>query len=134
MKILSLQGFFDDMLDSINDNSKMHTPYKFRVGCIKMAAPRDPRYAMLLDVGLVNIEAIFDNKPLVNSNLCFVFPERFLSIHEQQSFFCKLEKHPDFDKIESIDMITSSPLIIGGVRRDNILIITHDNDHMYNGQ
>lgn len=42
-----------------------------------------------------------------------------MSVHEQQAFIHALEKHPDFVNVNSVDIITSSPLVIGAFRPDD---------------
>lgn len=134
MKVVSLKSFFDNMLDGINENARMHTSYALRCGCIKMASPRHPRYEMFLNVGMSDVDVIFDHsKTFSGSDLSFVFPERFMSVHEQQAFIHALEKHPDFVHVNSVDIITSSPLVIGAFRRENILIVTHEDDFKHSG-
>lgn len=131
MSMQSVQSFFDDLLNDIDPN--IHTEYKLRVGCIKMAAPRDPRFDFVREIGLSDIDAIFSGKPFLSNELTFCFPERYMSVHEQQAFMLKLERHPDFQKIKSVDILTSSPLLIGSFKRESIRILQWENDYLYSG-
>ena len=71
----------------------------------------------------------FDPPPV----LTFVFPERYMSVHEQRSFMYQLSKHPEVDKIKQVDILTSSPLLIGEFLAQMIRIIEWpdvDNDKL----
>lgn len=131
MSITSIKAVFDEWLGSINPNA--YTKYNLRVGCVKMASPRDSKFDFIREYGYQDIISIFENKPFSSNDLTFVFPERHMSVHEQQAFMHKLEQHPDFEDIKSIDIITSSPLIIGAFRRESINILTWSNDSKYSG-
>jgi hypothetical protein len=62
-----------------------------------------------------------------------VFPERFLGVTEQTRFVSAIEDLPGSDGITQVDIITSSPMIIGNFHREQIRILTWDDDEKYNG-
>ena len=107
-------------------------PFMVRVGCVKMAAPRHDRFEYLLNFGMSHIPSVFNGTPL-GTDLLFVFPERFMGVHEQQQFMSTLKKHPDAKDIQQVDIITSSPLIVGNFMRQMIRILTWDDDDSHNG-
>ncbi len=122
---------FEEWLGKINYTKDSVYPFRVRVGCVKAAPPRHERFEFIREMGAGKIDAVFDGSPLGSDDLTFVFPERHMSVHEQQAFMSKLTKHPDADKIRTVDMITSSPLLIGNFVREQILILTWDDDVIY---
>ena len=108
-------------------------PFFVRVGCVKMAAPRHPRFEYYLNFGRSDIDKVFTGEPLTG-NLLFVFPERFMSVHEQQQFMATLKKHRAANHIDRLDLITSSPLLVGSFKREMIRILTWEDDELSNGR
>ena len=98
-----------------------------------MRAPRDPFFEFMIDMGRMDIEDMFQTKPFRPGSLSFIFPERWMSVHEQQRFVSAIEENPTVDRLTSVDLITSSPLIIGGFHRGQIRILTWEDDDKYNG-
>lgn len=131
MKVTSAATTFDEWLDSIEPQPDSNIFW--RVGCVKMCAPRHPRFEWFLDIGRFAINDLFDNNTLGTDVITFVFPERFMGVHEQQHFTHAISKHKDVDKIKQIDLITSSPLILGGFKAAQIRILTWDDDDKHNG-
>jgi hypothetical protein len=131
----SLANVIDSWLGDIDPNeAKKLYPFGWRVGCVKMASPRDKRFDMLRDSGMNLLDKVFNNDELPEGHLTFIFPERHMGVHEQQAFTHALSKHKSANKITQVDLITSSPLIIGGFNRESILILTWDDDEQYNGK
>lgn len=132
MAFTSIAKIFDNMLGDIDKHA--HTKYALRVGCVKMAAPRHERFNEIREMGYSDIFNLFENLTFSSSDLTFVFPERWMSVIEQQAFMHAMEQHRDFESIKSIDIITSSPLIISSFRRESIRILTWEDDHLHNGE
>lgn len=131
----TLSNWLDSLLGDINpDEAKPEYPFGWRVGCVKMASPRHERFDIVRDLGASLIEALFCNKDLPAGKLTFVFPERHMSVHEQQAFTLALMSHKNADNITSIDLITSSPLIIGNFHRESIRILSWDDDEKHSGR
>lgn len=128
----SVSDKFNEMLGDIDPYA--HTDYALRVGCVKMAAPRHERFELIREMGVSDLDNLFNGLEFSSENLTFSFPERWLSVHEQQAFMYAMEKHPHFKMVKSIDIITSSPLIIGSFRRESIRILTWDDDEIHNGR
>lgn len=126
--------FIEEMLGDITYNDDIH-PFMVRVGCVKMAAPRHERFEYFREMGSADIDRVFNGESfhLAYPTLTFFFPERHMSVHEQQRFMYELARHPDADSIERVDLITSSPLIIGGFKAQSIRILTWDDDEKHNG-
>lgn len=130
----SLAAIIDEMLGDIDpETGKVHYPFGWRVGCVKMASPRHERFDFIRDIGSKLVDDVFNNRTISDSHLTFVFPERHMGIHEQQAFTHTLCKHKDTGNIQQVDMITSSPLIIGGFNRECIRILTWNDDHLHDG-
>ena len=134
-KFSSINGTFNEWLGDINPNdAKDYYSFGWRVGCVKMAAPRHERFDLIRELGVKFIDAVFANTDLPEGELAFMFPERHMSVHEQQSFTAALNAHKDAHGITCVDLITSSPLVIGSFKRDSIRILTWDDDNLHNGQ
>jgi hypothetical protein len=109
-------------------------PFFVRVGCVKMAAPRHERFEFLLGMGEGEIDNVFNGLRFYNEHLTFVFPERYMSVHEQQAFMSTLTNHPFVDMITRMDMITSSPLLIGNFINRSIRTLQWDDDYKHDGK
>ena len=126
---------FDSMLGDIDypkncDAWKLY-PFKVRCGVVKQRPPRHDFFQPILDMGKGDIDRVLDHRPLIQKppmNLTFVFPERWMSVGEQVEFMSKLMLHPDVEKIECVDILTSSPLIIGGFLKQQVRILSWPND------
>ena len=126
------------LLDSYLGDISLDQAYKthsipYRVGCVKMSAPRHERWEYLSHFGLNAVEEIFQSQPLRPGSLSFVFPERWMSVHEQRAFVSAIEDNETIEKITHVDILTSSPLIIGEFHREQIRILTFPDDHLHNG-
>ncbi len=132
----SLVDQFDEWLGGINyskdDDCAKTYPFWLRVGCVKAAPPRHERFAFLLEMGSSQIDDVFQGNSLRSADLTFVFPERHMSVHEQYCFMSALKKHPDAKsgKIKTVDILTSSAIMISNFHREQILILTWDDDKL----
>ena len=115
---------YDDLDDFVKDT------YPFRVRCavIKACPPRHERFEYVRDMGMALIDKVFNGEPLRLTRLTFIFPERWMSVHEQQAFMLRLSKHPDAEQLETVDIMTSSPLIISDFFASNIQIVMFEGD------
>ena len=130
--VTSAGQIFEQMLGDINYEDDMDLyPFKVRVGVVKYRPPRHEFFEFIRDMGSVHISPILKGEPLNSGNLTFVFPERWMSVHDQQAFMHKLVQHPEANKIEQVDIITSSPLIVGNFRRETIRILEWPDDKEY---
>ncbi len=104
----------------------------FRVFCsvIKYRSPRHPYFEMFIEMGRGNIDKVFSKESFRMNELIFIFPERWMSVHEQHVFMSKMKEHPDAveKKINNILLLTSSPLIVGSFTRESVRIITFEDD------
>ena len=126
---------FNSMLGDIDypedsEAGKLY-PFKVRVGCVKRRPPRHKFFDYIREMGSGDIEKVLNKEPFNKNELTFVFPERWMGVAEQQSFTHHLSEHPDIDKIKSVDIITSSPLLIGSFMREHIRILTWEDDDKF---
>jgi hypothetical protein len=134
MNIQSIQSITEEWLGDIEANTPENTlPFGVRVGCVKMASPRDSRFDIIRDLGSNLLDDIFSGKPLPSGELTFIFPERHMSLHEQKGLMSKLSSHPSAGDISLVNIITSSPFIVGDFSRHSIRILTWKDDNKYNG-
>lgn len=128
---------FDKWLGGIHytedDECSKTYPFFVRVGCVKACPPRHERFEFIREMGMAQIEDVMQGNPLNSEHLTFVFPERHMSVHEQQAFMFKLSKHPDAisGKIKTMDMLTSCPMMISSFHREQILILEWEDDEHY---
>lgn len=137
MKTISLKEWFEELLGDIKVSEQKNNdsyPFQVRFGCVKMAAPRHERFDIVRDIGTNIIDKIFNRESINESHLFFVFPERHLSVHEQQTFMYNLIRNPNIKNIKSVDIISSSPLMVSDFHREQIRILTWDDDYKHNGQ
>lgn len=129
--IKSVADIFEDMLGSINYDSLYGDLYNFkiRLGVIKYRPPRHKFFEYMRTLGVNNIDAVLNHKPLMNpEQLIFVFPEAHMSVNEEQQFTLKLNEHPDVDKIKQVDILTKSPILISEFYKEMMVILTWDDD------
>lgn len=135
--MISAADLIEEMLGDIKpigdkDVYKLY-PFFVRVGCVKMAAPRHPRFEYIKELGSGIIDNIFTGRELP-SFMTLVFPERHMSVHEQQQLMIAVLANPGVSKVKQVDILTSSPLIIGNFHRESIRILTWPDDEKHNGQ
>lgn len=93
---------------------------------MKRRPPRHPYFDFTREMGSSFLPDLFNNTGRkLEGNITFVFPERHLNVSEQQRFTVELSKHLGLD---SVDIITSSPLIIGSFYKEQIRICTFEDD------
>ena len=131
--VISAGEIFEQMLGDIDYEDDMDLfPFKVRVGIAKYRPPRHEFFDFIRDMGSVHIGPILKGEPLNHSGiLTFVFPERWMSVHDARAFMLKLTRHPEANKIEQVDIITSSPLMVGDFRREMIRILEWPDDKEY---
>ena len=90
-------------------------------------------FDFIREMGGAQIEDVFQGRPLNSEHLTFVFPERHMGVREQQAFMLKLATHPDAmaGKIKTMDMLTSSAMMISSFHREQINILSWDDDDHY---
>ena len=131
VNVTSGYDIFENMLSSIKYDPKELGLYTFfvRVGVIKYRPPRHEFFDFIREIGSSNLEPVLYQGHITNpEQLIFVFPERHLSVHEQRILMPKLKRHSQVGKIKSVDIITSSPLIIGDFLREMLTILTWPDD------
>ena len=130
--IKSSASWFDQMLGDISyepdSTAGRIYPFFVRVGCVKRRPPRHEFFEMVLDFGYALIDKVMYHEKIDQKQLAFVFPERWLGVAEQQAFTHVLSKHPEAKLIDQVDIITSSPMIIGGFRSEQIRVLTWPDD------
>jgi len=134
--IVNCKDKIEEMLGDINylkDSrpGKLY-PFNVRVGIVQKRPPRHDYFQYMLEMGRTNIERIFDGISLGGlKELIFIFPERWMSIAEQQRFMSVIVKHPEVNTIERIDIITSAPLLISNFYSEQVRILTWEDDKNY---
>jgi len=134
--VISCGSLIEEMLGDINypkdSNPGKLYPFKVRVGCVKKRPPRHDYFQYILEMGRMNIERILDGSSLNDAEeLTFIFPERWMSVHEQQKFMYAMIKHPESNSITKVDIITSSAVLISNFYNEQIRILTWEDDKDY---
>lgn len=87
--------------------------------------PRDPMFEYVIYMGRGDMEQLFvKRQPLKTSHALWVFPENHLTVHEQQALMYVVDKCGLRGELQSLQMITQSPLIVSDFTRDHIRIIS----------
>jgi len=135
MKVIKVSDLIESMLKDIEYSADARAsglyPFKVRVACVKRRPPRHPFFEYILDIGRADIESVFSGDPFGKTELTFVFPERWLGVAEQQSFMAYLEKHPEATTLKRVDLVTSSPLLLGNFYAVQMRIVTWEDDDDY---
>lgn len=134
--VVAMSGnqYFDRLLGDIQPTEMSRSSYPHfhvRVGVLYRRPPRHPAFEYVLEMGSALIPNVLAHRPLRNcDNLAFVFPERHMNVVEQREFMHQLNSHPDATagKIKTVDILTSSPLIIGDFLRDQLRILQFEDD------
>lgn len=130
--VMSQGSMFDEMLGDIKPNKGDLYPFDVRVGVVKYRPPRHDFFEFIQHMGKNNISPILYHKKFNPAKvLTFVFPEAHMSVHEERSFMYKLHKHPEVKKIEQVDIITRSPMIVSDFKAEMIRILTWSGDEKY---
>jgi len=126
------EGFPEEMTE--RENRDIY-PFRVRCACVRARPPRHPYFDMLHDMGAAHIDSIlYGGKLRDPSSLTFVFPERWMGVHEQQRFMSQMCKHRQVSEIKRVDLVTSSPLMLSDFLKDQIRICTWDDDDKYEGR
>ena len=128
---ISMNSQFEEMLGGIKYDPVKRGLYPFmvRVGVCKYRPPRHPYFEYMIHLGETEIENVLYHTGKLRGGYTFVFPERYMSIHEQRTFMYQLNSHPTVDKITQIDIITSSPIMISDFMSNMIRILTWKDDN-----
>jgi hypothetical protein len=129
--VRSLKSILDEMLEDIKydvDDLGLY-PFFVRVGVVKYRPPRHEFFKYFRHIGLAHIDPILYHKEFnMPSHLTFIFPERHLSVHEQQHFMHRIVHHPQVGEIKTFDMITSSAIMVSDFMTDMLRILTWPED------
>jgi hypothetical protein len=139
VKVVHAGGMFDEHFLKAPTDRQLKTWRNifFRVACIKNIPPRHPMFDYEREMGSAFIEKILLHQPF-SSNvykakgkglvLTMYFPERHMSVQEQVLFTASIASHPEIKKVQLaiIEMATSSPMVISGLIKDDIRIISLD--------
>lgn len=117
-------NFFDQFFKGIDADQFMVGDKRIRVACAGVqVCPRDPMFEWHLDRGRNLIEKLLRRKKLGVSHLEFVFPERWMNIHERRLLLEAILNHPE---IKSADILMQDPLIAGSVPNGCLTLVdTH---------
>ncbi|RLD06759.1 MAG: hypothetical protein DRI65_06120 [Chloroflexota bacterium] len=133
MKVRSVNDVFDEMLGGID-----YTPSKgeifCRVACIRARHPTHEYFQFILNMGSSLLPRILDKTPLESNirkpDFCIalVFPERHLSVHGQYALMGMLYKNPSITRFKQLDLITSSPILIGNFQKEAVRVCRWEDD------
>lgn len=131
-------GVCDLLLSSIDYNKDSQAgklyPFKVRCGIVQRRPPRHKFFEWILDLGRGDVERVlkyesFNQKPPIN--LIFVLPERWMGVGELYQFMSRFKRHPEAEKIERVDILTASPMLISSFYKEQIVILSWEDDSEY---
>ena len=127
ISVISGEKYFDNLLGDIKPIEDDLFSFFVRVGVIKYRPPRHPFFEFILNVGMSDVVNVLKQNSFSGKDiLSFVFPERWMSVHERYRFMSDLCKHPEVSKIKQVDILTSDPVLVGNFLKEQIRIITFD--------
>lgn len=110
-----------------DSEKRIYPEFRVKLCVIKYRNPRHEYFQFGIDMGLSNIDKVFNKEPL-SGQLTFVFPERWMSVHEQSAFMLYLKQNPTAHEITGVDMITSCPMMVSSFTSESIRICTFPDD------
>lgn len=130
MSDVKLDEYFADFPENATDREKFHNNkgIRFKVSVVKQRPPRHKGFDLIREVGSGMISDVMERKSLSGS-LLFVFPERHLAAFEQQSFIDELINNDTAEEIDEVEIITSSPMIVGSFVREQVRVLTFEDDN-----
>jgi len=131
--MVRMGDIFEECLGDINyqsdEDDVCYYPFKCRVGVVKYRPPRHHFFEYIFQMGKPFIEPIlYHEKFNMPEVLTFVFPERFMSVHEERSFTYELARHPQVGELKQLDIFTKSPMLVGSFRAEMIRVLTWPDD------
>jgi len=130
MVFQTITGLLDNYFEGVEFKKAKNKNYCLRVAVAgPRVTPRDERFEYFRDVGVKYLEPILHQTPIDESYLRLVFPERWLSVHEQHYLLYSLEHHPDTKsgKITNVDVLTQNPLIASSGSDGLIVVVNISN-------
>lgn len=123
ISVVSPGSWFEQLGGSAIEGSPEY-PFRLRVLVAGFAVtPRHSMFKYFIELGAGFIPKILKHEPLNlrgGEKLLFVLPERWMSVHEQHSFLSRLWSHPDALLLDGVDIVTQSPLLVGGVAEGSL--------------
>src|SRR3989344_5595360 len=99
--------------------------YRLRVAVAgPRVTPRDNAFELLRELGSNYLEPILHQKPIGEPYVTLVYPERWLSVHEQRYLVTALDNHPEVKSgtVTAVDILTQNPLIVGSCWKEELVI------------
>jgi hypothetical protein len=109
---------------------KVYPTFNAYISVIKARPPRHSYFEWFIDMGRGDIDSVFSGELFTKKELVFVFPERWMSVHEQRAFMNVLRNHPSQKKIETVLIATSSPIMVSDFFKEQVRIISFNDDRM----
>lgn len=126
----SAVDIFEEFLGDINYSDDLQLyPFKCRIGVVKYRPPRHECFEYISQMGKPFIHPILYHEQFnMPEVLTFVFPEQFMSVHEERCFTNELSRHPQVGELKQLDILTKSPMLVGSFRHEMIRILTWPDD------
>lgn len=135
VKAVSTAEIFEQMLGDIKYSKDSIAgelyPFFVRVGVVKIRPPRHEFFEFIRDMGMLDLKRLFAGEPIAKETLTFVFPERWIGVHEAYAMMQVMVEHPNTPDFKQVDIITSSPIIVGNFVKEQVRILTWPDDDKY---
>jgi hypothetical protein len=120
-----LKRYFSGAVPAVKSGSR--ESYKVPIACaiVRDLPPRDEDFEYFLEMGRGYIDPIFEQTDLglpKDGYMYMVFPERWMSCQEQRYLIVALCAHPQAQEIKGLYIITSSPILIGEMYGENVIL------------
>jgi len=128
MHIKSVAQIIDDLVDGWIPEQGWHDPFIMRCIVIRDRPPRDRFFDYIRDLGSELIDDAFSGKIIDQTNPYFIFPERHMSVGEQQLFILQLAMNQGAPQMGMITVVTSCPVIISDFYGEQVRIVVWPED------
>lgn len=144
-QVQSIASVFDGWCKCIDQTSEFYIEecmktygFLLRVVVSKDIPPRHSMFSWIRGMGVTKFDEIFQGKVHFPSDWLIAFPERHISIDEQQKLIHQICKVNDKNKrpLKKLDILTQSAFIMSDTKADCMSIIgfkgkpTYDQDYM----
>lgn len=123
VQVVTSRSWIESFVSSCPGNKERK--YKLRVAIAGYwMTPRDID-DFFRDLGVAYLEPILHHKPLKTNHIVLVYPERWLSVHEQHRLIWQLDHHPEVlaGTFKGLDILTQTPLIVQNCYKGELSLV-----------
>lgn len=113
-----------DKFPEVDKSADSQFPFRLKVLCNRSIPPRSPMYEYIgPETSLSFVNRVYNHSSDLPAEATVIFPETWLSVHEQRSFMADILNHPDVGSLKELRIVTQSPILMGEFQGKNVLIV-----------